>query len=394
MILAIILLLVALGLSGVAGYYSVMGMIAIFSAAWIPIAIMTSLLEVSKIVLASWLYQNWKITPILLRSYFIGAIVVLMMITCLGIFGFLSKSHADQSLISGDVQAKLAIFDQKIQTAKDDIASDHVTIKQLDTAVDQIMGRSTDSIGAQRAINVRKSQKSERDRLNSDIEIKQNIISQLNESSAPIRAASRKVEAEVGPIKYVAALVGGSNEKDLDKAVRYVILMIIVVFDPLAVLMIVAANMSFKQSKIENNDPLLNRFRKSRDVATQGNIDSHLDNIDDTELSTLFGNNKDEKIATSEKSAIEQLRSLVNSPTLSRIISSKNPNGVCVDDLSDDEFIQLLIDNLQAEETVDNMSDSVVELASPPVYQPPIDFKEQVRQQVHQFRVDRETGYK
>ena len=115
--IAIILLLVALGLSCVAGYYSIIGMIAIFSAAWLPIAIMTGLLEISKIVLASWLYQNWQTTPKLLRSYFVAAVLILMLITSLGIFGYLSKAHLDQQLDSDSVGSQIAQIDARLDSA-------------------------------------------------------------------------------------------------------------------------------------------------------------------------------------------------------------------------------------------------------------------------------------
>ena len=114
-----LLFLTALGLSAVAAYYSIMGLVAIFAAAATPIFIMGTLLEASKLVVASWLYRNWKEVPVLLKSYFTIALFILMMLTSMGIFGYLSKAHLDQAIPTGDVAAKLALIDEKIKTEKE-----------------------------------------------------------------------------------------------------------------------------------------------------------------------------------------------------------------------------------------------------------------------------------
>ena len=187
MILAYLLLLTGLTISAVAIYYSVIGLTAIFSAAAIPIIIMGSALEVGKLVCASWLKSNWDRAPGFMKYYMTTAVVVLMLITSMGIFGFLSKAHNDQNLVSGDVQSKLAIYDEKIKTAKENIEVDRKQIKQMDDAVDQIMGRSTDEKGADKANAVRKSQQKDRQALAKDIEANQKTISQINDDAAPIR---------------------------------------------------------------------------------------------------------------------------------------------------------------------------------------------------------------
>ena len=260
MILAILLLLSGLTISAVAIYYSVAGLVAIFSAAAIPIMVMGISLEVGKLVIASWVKARWQQAPFLMKSYAIVAVVILMIITSLGIFGFLSKAHSDQTLVSGDVGSKIAIYDEKIKTAKENIEADRKQLKQMDDAVDQIMGRSTDEKGADKANAVRKSQQRDRVSLSKDIETQQKLISSLNEESAPIRAEIRKVEAEVGPIKYIAAFIYGANpdESILEKAVTWVIILIVIVFDPLAVVMLLAAQMTFgwvKEEKELENKP-------------------------------------------------------------------------------------------------------------------------------------------
>ena len=249
--MAFLLFITAVILSGIAAYYSVIGLIAIFSAAALPVAIMGGSLEAAKLVVASWLYRYWKNIPILMRTYFTAALVILMLITSMGIFGFLSKAHSDQSLVSGDVLARLAIYDEKIKTAKDNIEANRKQLKQMDEAVDQIMARSTTEGGADKANSVRKSQAKDRATLSKDIEANQKLIAKLNDEAAPIRAEVRKVEAEVGPLKYIAAMIYGDNpdENMLERSVRWLIILLICVFDPLAVLMLIAANLTQIKNK-------------------------------------------------------------------------------------------------------------------------------------------------
>ena len=245
-----LLFAVALGLSAVAAYYAVVGLIAIFAAAVIPIAIMGSLLEASKLVVASWLYKNWKEIPILLKSYFTVALVVLMLLTSMGIFGFLSKAHLDQAIPTGDVQSKLALIDEKIKTEKENINASRKELSQLDAQLDQTISRTTDQGGTERAIQIRRNQQKDRNRILTEIGSAQTKIAKLNEERAPIASEVRKVEAEVGPIKYIAQVIYGDADTDLlEKAVRFVTILIVLVFDPLAVLMLVAANWQWRKDK-------------------------------------------------------------------------------------------------------------------------------------------------
>lgn len=241
----------ALLLSAVAAYYSVAGLTAIFAAATIPVIIMGGSLELGKIVATVWLHNNWRRAGLAFKLYLIPAITFLMLLTSMGIFGYLSKAHSDQSLVSGDVQAKIAIYDEKIRTEKDNIDASRKAIKQLDEAVDQVMGRSTDERGAERSVQIRRSQQAERGRLFKEIEQSQKKIAALNEERAPIAAEIRKVEAEVGPIKYIAALIYGDNPDAnlLERAVRWMIIMIVLVFDPLALTLILAANKQFEWAR-------------------------------------------------------------------------------------------------------------------------------------------------
>lgn len=247
MILAYLLLLTGLTISSVAIYYSVAGLTAIFSAAAVPIMVMGISLEVAKLVCATWIKAYWARVPRIMRTYMVIAITVLMLITSMGIFGFLSKAHNDQNLVSGDVGAKLAIYDEKIKTARDNIEADRKQLRQMDDAVDQVMARSTSETGADKSVAIRKSQAKDRASLAKDIEANQKIISTLNDEAAPIRAEVRKVDAEVGPIKYIAAFIYGTTPDAtmLEKAVTWIIILIVIVFDPLAVIMLLASQMTF-----------------------------------------------------------------------------------------------------------------------------------------------------
>jgi hypothetical protein len=243
----------ALALSACAAYYSIMGLVAIFAAAAIPIFIMGSLLEISKLVVASWIYQNWKEVPRLMKYYFTSALVILMLLTSMGIFGYLSKAHLDQAIPTGDVQSKLALIDEKIKTEKENINANRKELTQLDAQVDQTLSRTTEASGADRSIVIRRAQQKDRVRILNEIGAAQTKIAKYNEERAPIASEVRKVEAEVGPIKYIAALLYGDNpEVDvLEKAVRWVIILIVMVFDPLAVLLLVAANWQQKRNREE-----------------------------------------------------------------------------------------------------------------------------------------------
>jgi hypothetical protein len=253
-------LLSGLTVSAVAIYYSVAGLVAIFSAAVIPIIVMGVALEISKLAGTVWLKQNWSRAPYFIRAYLLAAIAILMLITSMGIFGFLSKAHSDQSLVSGDVQSKIAVYDDKIKTAKDNIEANRKALKQMDDAVDQVMGRSSDEKGADKAVAIRRGQQKERARLQAEIAAEQKTISAISEERAPIAAEVRKVEAEVGPIKYIAAFIYGDNPDAniLEKAVTWVIIIIVVVFDPLAVILLLASQYSFQWfRKQEEETPLV-----------------------------------------------------------------------------------------------------------------------------------------
>jgi hypothetical protein len=256
MIFAYFTLFVALLIEVVGAYYSITGLAAIFSGAVIPILIMGGSLEVGKVTAAVWLKNNWHRASLQFKLYLLPAVALLMFITSMGIFGFLSKAHNDQNLVSGDVQSKIAIYDEKIKIQKDNIESARRALQQMDAAVDQTMSRSNDEKGADKATAIRRSQARERTNLQGEISRAQAEIVKLNDQRAPIAAEVRKVEAEVGPIKYIAKMIYGDNPDAniLEKAVVWVIIMIVAVFDPLALVLILAAQQSIRWARGEDQE--------------------------------------------------------------------------------------------------------------------------------------------
>jgi hypothetical protein len=244
-----LILLVAIAISGVAAWYSIAGLMAIFSAASISIAVMGSVLEVGKLVTASWLYQNWRTVPFLLKTYLTIAVVTLMLITSMGIFGYLSKAHIDQTLGNGDNTIQIVELESQISNEQRRIDDAKLVTSQLDAAVQTLI--KFDRIrGKDGAISVRESQLVERAALSGIISEASERIKQLRTSKNKLAKEQLKFEAEVGPIRYVAEFIyGETNQQILEKAVRWVIITIIFVFDPLAVLLLIAANMSLSKPK-------------------------------------------------------------------------------------------------------------------------------------------------
>jgi flagellar basal body-associated protein FliL len=248
MFLSYFTLFVALSLSAIAAWYSIIGLTAIFAAAAIPIIIMGGVLEVAKITITVWLHEHWHQARWLMKLYLVPAVVVLMIITSMGIFGFLSKAHLDQSVPTGDVAAQVSLIDERIKTQRDNIDAARAAIKQMDDQVNERLARSTDDRGAERAVQIRRQQARERAALQNEIAQAQAEIARLNEQRAPIASELRAVEAKVGPIKYIAALIYGDNPDSnlLERAVRWMIILLVIVFDPLAIMMVLAATQSLK----------------------------------------------------------------------------------------------------------------------------------------------------
>jgi hypothetical protein len=231
----------------------VIGLAQIFPGSYWPIIIMGSVLEAAKLVTVSWLYNNWKTTLSAMKLYFLIAVVLLMAITSMGIFGYLSKAHIEHSTSIAPLVEKVIIYEEKIKSIQATIERNNKNLSQYDEAVDQIMGRTKDERGAERANQIRKAQQKDRQRIATENAGLQKEIQRLTEEKLPLSLEVKKAESDLGPIKYVADVVYGTQDRDIiDKAVRLVIFIIIVVFDPLAVLLLIAANQTLRKMKEEN----------------------------------------------------------------------------------------------------------------------------------------------
>jgi hypothetical protein len=179
-----------------------------------------------------------------------------MLITSMGIFGYLSKAHLEHSSDTAPMASKVQMLDEKIKVVKGNLDDNRKILKQLDEQVDQTIGRSTDEKGIANSVSIRRNQQKDRSRIAAENESYQKTIAQLNEERFPLQIELQKAESDFGPIKYVAELIYGSGDKDIiDKAVRLVIMLIMVVFDPLAVLLLIAANMSMQPQPRQQPEP-------------------------------------------------------------------------------------------------------------------------------------------
>ena len=204
----ILLLVSALAVSAVAGYFSIVGLVAIFPAAEVAILSMGVVLEVAKLITASWLYRNWKTTNILLRVYFTSAVIILSIITSLGIFGFLSKAHLEHSVLTGDNDLLVQRIDRRIESEQRAISDAESVISQLDQAVQTLI--EYDRIrGDDGSIAVRQRQSAERLQLNSVIDQAIQRIDELSEEKIFLEQEQLAIEVEVGPIKYIAEMIYG-----------------------------------------------------------------------------------------------------------------------------------------------------------------------------------------
>lgn len=244
-----IVLFVALVISGVAAYYSVIGLTTIFAAAFWPVVVMGTSIEAAKVVGTSWLQLNWKTAPVIIKWYLVCAIVVLSLITSLGTFGFLSKAHTDLTTTAGVTTVQLDTINQQIAIEK----------QRLATLLDQASKYN----GPMR-------------RFEKDIQQTQDKIVQLTNDKLPLLQEENKLNAEVGPLKYVAELVyGKTDEHTLGSAVRFVIVLIVLVFDPLALALLLAAShgMRSKEDDEKIQEHWTSKLKELKSTRKKGTIE-------------------------------------------------------------------------------------------------------------------------
>ena len=307
--LSILTFVTSLAIAAVAAWYSIIGLTAIFAAAVIPIIIMGIVLEIGKLVAAAWVYNHWKETSILLRTYLVSAIVVLMLITSMGIYGFLSKSHIDAGINTGEISVKIERVDNRIASEQRQIDRAEKNILEMDTTLEKTeYGFFDDS-----RLEERKRQSVEREQLNNIINKAEKNIDGLLDKKSEYELEVKNFEVEVGPIKYIAALIYGDEAKNyLDNTVRYVILLLIFVFDPLAVLLLISANMSYRK-ELELYQPKKKEFIESKEeLPVEVEVEEKGIPVNDSNWTTILGKtvrsatvNRGVKKVTKEKDGVK-----------------------------------------------------------------------------------------
>ena len=254
MFFGLLTLLVALAISTVAAYYSIVGLMAIFAGAKLAIAIMGVVLEIGKLIVASWTFQNWKTSPVSIRSYFIVSVVVLMFITSLGIFGFLSRAHIEQSSPTVLLEERVDRINLKVEQKITQINRYQSRLDTLDVALQRYIELGAISKGLRKIGEM----DNETSLLKIKIEGLEKEIDDLTDKKYGLKTKINLAEVEVGPIRYVASMIYDEvNETQLEEAVRWIIILLIFVFDPLAVMLVIAANISLRD------------YRKERKMATK-----------------------------------------------------------------------------------------------------------------------------
>ena len=270
MFLTYLTLISGISLSIIAAGYSIIGLAALFAGATTAIYAMGGALEVAKLVMASWLYNNWN-SPLLPKSikyYLTSAVVVLVFITSVGIFGFLSKAHLDQVVPESNNALQIEIIDEQIEQRQKTIDRSQKQLTRMDDLIEtQSEETSWFTSSSQKAITERNNQKLERLSLEETIDQSLNKINELSDKKSGIRTEQLKIEADLGPIKYVAEfLYGDEAVNHFDKAVRIIIIILIFVFDPVAVLMLISANISLRERRMSIGETFKELEDNNKDI--------------------------------------------------------------------------------------------------------------------------------
>ena len=221
--------------AGVAAYFSVIGLATIFAGSYWPVVVMAGVLEIGKLVTAGFLHLRWSDINRAMRYYLMTSVVVLMLITSLGIFGFLAKANIEQTLQGDSYSLELSILDKRLDAKEKELGRFEERLANLDFIIDTARPEDRNYID--------RRQRDERAQIATDIDLVVSEIVELNEEKMPIQREQLVQEGEIGPIKYVAEMLYGEDvAKDkLDNAARILIFFIIFAFDPLAVLLLVAS---------------------------------------------------------------------------------------------------------------------------------------------------------
>lgn len=345
MIFGYFVLAVAVLISAVSAYYSVLGLTAIFTGSFWPIVIMGSVLEIGKIASAVWLHKNWHRASIQYKLYLVPAVIVIMLITSMGIFGGLSKAYLAQNVPIIETENKIKVIDNSISVYTENINSAKSTLAQLDASVNGMVSRTTDSKGIRNSERIRKNQKAERDELNKIIALNQKNIDVLISEKQPMVNQLNTIESEVGAIKYIAALIYGdqSDSSTIDKAVRTVILLIVGVFDPLAIVLILGATKHLYWVREEKKEGLqtVASVLDSESKESVNPLEQHNDASDESPIVNNYGdfvsprsdwvytttvNDENDEKVNAESSEINKLQKKIETltQTIANVESARN----------------------------------------------------------------------
>ena len=234
----VLALTAGIAISAISAWYSIVGLTAIFAGAFWSIVIMGATLEVGKIITVTYLYRNWKSLSLLITTYFISAVMILMAITSMGTFGYLSKAHIEHTSDSQNIDAKLERIDQMITRERERIVRAERVQSQLDASINSLIDQKYVVIG----LEARRKQESERKDIAERIREYQTTIDKLTDEKIPLQQSMRDARREVGPIRYVAELIYGSSDTELmERSIRGIIILLVLVLDPLAILLIMVS---------------------------------------------------------------------------------------------------------------------------------------------------------
>jgi hypothetical protein len=261
-------LLAGIAISGISAWYSIIGLTAIFAGAFWSIIIMGATLEVGKIITASYLYRNRKSLSIPVTGYFISAVLVLMLITSMGTFGYLSRAHIEQAAGAQNVDAQLERIDQSIARERERIVQSEGILKQLDASINSLIDQKHVILG----LEARRKQEAERRLIADSIREYQTNIDKLRDEKMPLQQAIRDAKREVGPVRYVAELIYGASDTEImDKSIRWIIILLVLVLDPLAVLLIMVSTQKYTASPPMSKTQYAKWLRENANaVATNG----------------------------------------------------------------------------------------------------------------------------
>ena len=254
MIFNLLTFLAALTTAGVAEWFSIVGIISIYAGAPYHAGLVLGVvLGFAKLINTSWLYRNWKEASWKLKAPLIYFLLALMMATSMGVFGFLTKSHLEQGAATIDNSAKVERLDQQITREKGTITDDEKIIAQLDASINSYIGKDR----TDKAVAIRRSQAPQRKQLRDDIDASQKKIDGYSEDKLKLTSEVRALQLEVGPIRYIAELfygTDGDQSAKIESAVKMFTLLIVSTLDPLAIILLIAANHTLMQRQNEKKE--------------------------------------------------------------------------------------------------------------------------------------------